>query len=268
MDYVIVVPSYGRVKGFRDKTLATLQRYRIPKERIYLFVANDEQREAYEGVRDEVGHIVIGKKGLCEVRNFIFEYFPVGTRIVSFDDDVRGFVRLEDGRCRELRVEEFGEMVETAFRYCERVGARLWGDYPVPNAFFMRNTITRDLKFIMGSFWGCVNPGSAVAVWGGGEKEDYQRTIQFFELDRAVVRLNMISHKTTTYSGTGGLNDSEHSVRLAREEAMVTDLLSRYPQYLRRNLRRKSPYPELALRSVRGNSSLDEVLQTPSISLE
>jgi hypothetical protein len=253
VDWKVVVPSYNRVEGFRKKTLATLQQYKIPASKIYLFVANEEQKKLYEeGLEPgSVGHIVVGEKGLPEIRNFIFDYFPKDTPLVSFDDDVRGFVRLDEkkeGKLRDLRPDELGTLFDMAFAECKKSGAHFWGDYPVANGYFMSNTITYDFKFIIGSFWGCYNPGKDVRItMGRGEKEDYMRAIQFWERDDAIVRLNFLAHKTATYNEAGGLQSDGQQARIDRERETVGKMLSRWPQYVRANPRRKGPYPEILL---------------------
>jgi hypothetical protein len=248
MDWKVVVPSYNRPEGFKEKTLATLKYHNISPSHIYLFVANEEQKEVYERVltKGDVGHIIVAEKGLPQVRNFIFKYFPKGTPLVSFDDDVRGFVRLDGEKLRPLRVPEFKQLVDMAFAECKRVGANFWGDYPVPNGFYMENSISYDLKFIMGSFWGCFNPGTDVQITiGNGEKEDYMRTIQFWERDGKVVRMNFWAHKTATYNEAGGLQSDGVKARQEREQRTVNEMLKKWPQYVRRNPRRKGPFPEI-----------------------
>jgi hypothetical protein len=244
----VVVPSYNRPDGFKDKTLATLKFHNVNPDNIYLFVANEDQKIQYEKVIStrDVGHIIVAEKGLPQVRNYIFNYFPVGTPIVSFDDDVRSFVILDGEKLRPLEPAELGRLINLAFAECERVGAKFWGDYPVPNAFYMTSTISYDLRFIMGSFWGCFNPGSDIKISiGCGEKEDYMRTIQFWQRDKKLVRFNFWSHKTATYGGTGGLQSDGVKVRQARENSTVDLILEKWAQYVRRNPRRKSLYPEI-----------------------
>ena len=247
-NWKVVVPSYNRPDGFKQKTLATLKYHKVPADRIYLFVANEEQKAAYEAVleKSDVAHIVVGIKGLPEIRNFIFDFFPKGTPLVSLDDDVRGFVRLVGDRVRPLKPAEFGQLVDRAFKECDRVGAKFWGDYPVPNPFYMSDSISHDLKFIIGSFWGCYNPGNDVRITiGHGEKEDYMRAIQFWERDKKIVRLNFLSHKTATYNEAGGLQSDGVKARIKRENETVDAMLKKWPQYLRRNPRRKGPFPEI-----------------------
>jgi len=250
-EWKVVCPSYNRVDGFKAKTLATLQYHKVPASKIYLFVADEEQKKLYEAGLEpgSVGHIIVGIKGLPQVRNFIFDYFPKETPLVSFDDDVGGFVRLTpEGKLRPLKPAEFCEIVNMAFDECKKVGANFWGDYPVANGFYMENTISYDLKFIMGSFWGCFNPGKDVRInIGNGEKEDYMRTIQFWERDGKVLRLNFLSHKTAVYSTAGGLQSDGAKARLEREKSTVAEMLKKWPQYLRPNPRRKGPMPEVLM---------------------
>ena len=249
----IVIPSYNRVLGLKCKTLATLQRYNISPDNIYLFVANEEQRKLYVDGLDEgsIRNIIVACKGLPEVRNFIFDYFPKDTPLISFDDDVSGFVCLDEsdnGKLREVRTEELTTLFDLAFSACKESGANFWGDYPVANGYFMRKTISFDLKFIIGSFWGCYNPKQDVRItMGNGEKEDYMRTIAFWERDGAVVRLNFLAHKTATYKEPGGLQSDGKQMRIDREKHTVEKLIKKWPQYIRLNQRRKSIFPEILL---------------------
>ena len=72
------------------KTLPTLKRGKVDKKRIYVFVANKTEEKLYREKMDpDTYHkIVVGKKGLVPQRRYISQYFPVGKKIVSMDDDV------------------------------------------------------------------------------------------------------------------------------------------------------------------------------------
>ena len=243
MDWIIAIPSYNRVDTLREKTLKVLQEQKIPKSKIYVFVANKEQKDLYDVLADSVGHIIIGVKGLAEVRNFIFNYFPKGKRIVEMDDDIRGFVEYDAKAKRHERpLKSLETIIERGFEECKKADARLWGVYSVPNGFFMKPTVSTDLKFIIGSFWECINPGQDIQLSMGSEKEDYQRTIQFWEADQVVVRLNFVAPKTAYYKEPGGMQEGD---RLAKQNKTVKSMLKRWPQYIKRNPRRKSGYPEI-----------------------
>jgi hypothetical protein len=257
VDWVIVIPTYDRVEIFKKKTLKVLKEYDIPVEKIYVFVANEEEKVKYEeGLeKDSVGHIIVGKKGLAEVRDFIFDYFPRDKPIVSFDDDVRGFVEWVNKK-KYQRLTSLKDMIDRGFEECKKHKANFWGVYPIPNALFMKPGVTSDLKFIIGSFWGCFNPGADIRLSKenggmGTEKEDYTRTILFWERDKAVVRINDVALLTTTYGTPGGLQIGD---RAGRERKTVKLMLKKWPEYLKQNLSRKSDYPELRLlRQTRKN---------------
>ncbi len=250
-DWIIVIPSYKREETVQKKTLATLAHYKIPASRINIFVANNEQKDVYEKAvpRGAYNKLIVGVPGLAEVRNFIFDYYPAGTKIVMMDDDVTGFVeRIDGGKMRPLR--DLNAVIEKGFAEAKKAGASLWGVYPVPNGFFMKPTITTDLKFIIGSFWGIVNP-TATKKDGGiklpmSEKEDYIRTLMSWDRDHAVVRINYVSPKTAYYKEPGGMQTDPK--RLEKQHAAVDYLLKTWPEKVMLNPRRKSGYPEILLR--------------------
>ena len=253
-DWVVVVPSYNRVEIFKEKTLALLKDYNIPKDKIYVFVANEEQKKMYdEGIGSDVGHVIVGVKGLVPVRNFIFDYFPKGQALVSFDDDVKGFLKMINPK-KAVKLDSLKEMINRGFSECDKAGAKFWGVYPVANPFFMKQSVSTDFKFVIGSFWGCYNPGKEIQTpYGTGEKEDYQRTILFWERDKVIVRLNDVAIQTGTYKTPGGLQEGD---RLEREKKTVDSMLKKWPEYIKPNPSRKSKFPELRLiRQTRKNKA-------------
>lgn len=253
--FTIVIPSYARSITFKNKTLALLQYHNIPKDNIYLFLASDDEKVIYESViGTDACNVVIGVIGLAEQRNVIYNYFPKGTALVCMDDDVEAFYKLENSKLRAMEQNEFSEIINLGFKECIKSGACLWSVYPCKNAFFMKDTITYDFKFCIGSFWGCFNPGDEIRTTQT-EKEDYIRCIHFWKRNKAIVRLNNICFKTTTYGGTGGLQSVSRENRIAREIIAVADLILTYPEYIRLNKRRKSPFPEILLRRLRNDSS-------------
>jgi hypothetical protein len=248
MSWVIAIPSYNRVNTLKEKTLKVLQEYGIPIEKIYVFVANEEQRVLYDEIREQVGEIVVGVKGLTEVRNFISGYFPEGTELVFIDDDIRSFIEYDpEVKRKEKRLVSLIDVIERGFSECKKSGARLWGVYPSANGYFMRPTITTNLRFIVGCFYGCIN--TRIPLPFGSEKEDYQRTILFWEADHSVVRLNFVAPKTAFYKESGGMQVED---RLEKAKKAVELMIEKWPQYVRLNPRRKTGYPEiLILSSIR-----------------
>ena len=248
-DYVIVIPSYNRLTVFKSKTLAFLKKHGVPRCKIYVFIT-EQDIISYKEIENDV-ILQVGLLGLSNQRDFIFDFFPVGTKIVSFDDDVSDmFIKINDDL---VPIASLDVLIKKGFALCEKHGASLFGVYPVRNTFFMKNNkesttkITTNLRFIVGPFFGCINPGSTIRGEGHDEKEDYLRTIKFWLKDSAIIRFNHLSLQTRVYAGGGGI--TKGVARLERERLVVAKLLAQYPQYLKPK-KCKSKYPEIRLLSV------------------
>jgi hypothetical protein len=242
MDYKIVIPSYNRPDVFKNKTLKFLQKHNINMNNVFLFVSCDAQKELYKDCG--VSNIIEGIIGLSAQRNFITNYFPVGQKLVSFDDDVIDLVEL-DVHNKLIPLESLESLIKEGFDLCRMEGANLWGVYPTPNAFYMKKSISTDFKFIIGRFWGIINPGPVLHLHDThGSKEDYIRCIMMWQLDKKLVRMNYVAIKSATYKSPGGLNTSE---RGNKEREAVAYILRNYSQYVKLNKRRKSEFPEILL---------------------
>lgn len=258
-NWIIVIPSYKRENTIRDKTLTILKKYRIPSNRINIFVANKEQEILYKQAipSTDYNKIIVGVPGLAEVRNFISDYYPIGKRIVFMDDDISGFLEYDATTKRKERpLRSLVGIIQRGFSEAEKYDASLWGVYPIPNGFFMKPTVSTDLKFIIGSFWGFINTGTRGPKGiklDMSEKEDYNRTIQAYLRDEVVVRLNFVAPKTSYYKEPGGMQTDPE--RLKKQESAVSELIKRYPQFITRNPARKSGFPEIRLRAPKKFSS-------------
>jgi hypothetical protein len=267
-DVVIVIPSYKRAETIQNKTLAVLKDYKIPADKIHIFVADKEQEKEYKAAvpRELYGAIHVGRPGLGAVRNEISAHYPVGKPIVECDDDITAFLEYSArARRNEKKLDDLKSVIIRGFEECQAVSCRLWGVYPIPNGFFMKPGVSTDLKFCIGSFWGWWNPGVRAMKIDNkkGEKEDYERTLKMFFLDGAVVRLNYVAPKTAYYKEAGGLQAFEG--RVERQEAYVKELMERYPNWIRRNPGRKSGYPEIRLVDPRSKEQKEGREGLPSL---
>jgi len=252
-DYIVAIPSYKRTEGLKEKTLAVLKHYNIPPSKIYIFVADKEEEENYRNALEQGSYhkIIVAVKGLSQARNFIAEYFPIGKKIVYFDDDVKGFIEFDETKPRhEKPLVSLEKVIQRGFAECVKHGCRFWGAYPSANGFFMKDTVSTDLKFIQGCFFGIFNPGSKeLHLPGNGEKEDYYRTLRMYQLDGCVVRLNYVAPKTSVYGTPGGLQANPD--RAKREKEMVELLMKEFPDWVQLNPRRKSGFMEIRIKDTR-----------------
>lgn len=246
-NWIVAIPSYKRAETLRDKTLNTLIRCNVPSNKIHVFVANNEEYDIYKNVLipGTYYRLIVGVPGLAKVRNFISDYFPIGTKIVNVDDDITDFIQYsETAKRNEKKISNLVPIIERGFHECLRHGCRLWGIYPVANGFFMKPTASTKLTYIIGCFWGCINPGSKEININLDDKEDYLRSILYYITDGCVVRLNYIAPKTNYYKEPGGMQE-ERTMQRIKDSAMY--IANQYPDYATYYDKKKSGYPELKL---------------------
>lgn len=252
----IAVPSYKRAEICRDKTLTTLRTLAVPPEKITIFVADSGEYVRYRNVLEEgtYGKIVMAEPGMGAVRRFIQTHYAEGEHVVSIDDDIAGFYRkVNDKRYLPLLPAEFQTMVRLGFWSCKQAECRLWGIYPVLNALFMKRRVRVGLTYIVGAFWGCINTHDPDLYVTLDDKEDFERTLKFFQKDGAVVRLEAYSLKTAYYTTPGGMQETRTAERIDQSARM---LVERYPMLAKLNLAKKSGHTEVRLIDPRNRKIL------------
>lgn len=250
--YCIAIPSYQRAKILKDRTLNILVKHKIPKSKIYIFVANQEEKIDYETIMGKSYKIIVGKKGLKNQRNFIQDYFPAGSMVVQMDDDLKEIYQLvlkkhiNKYKQKDMKpITNLNKFIINAFKYTIEQGFYLWGIYPIDNAYFMNNNVTHDLRLIVGPFWGYINRHNNQLKNVLDEKEDVERTIKYFIKDGGVVRFNNISIQTSYYKTPGGMGTLKNRVENAMKS--VEYLTKKYPKYCKANLTKKSGMPDVKL---------------------
>jgi hypothetical protein len=149
MDYVIAIPSYKRYTQLRNKTLAFLEREGFDPNTIYVFVADVDEMKKYKDTLLTCHDVIVGRLGLANQRNFIYDYFPLGQKILMMDDDIEDLLFLNP---RPMK-----EMVERMWTITEQEKATLWGIYPVSNKYFCKERVVVGQVFCVGCFHGIVN---------------------------------------------------------------------------------------------------------------
>lgn len=278
-NYVIAIPSYNRQDMIQNKTLAVLKQNNIEPSIIHIFVANKEQYDIYKDAipSNLYGKIIIGLLGLKHQRNYITEYYPEGTHVVEMDDDISKIVQLVVSRRNTSKTSKSSKrskssklsttttkkaskhiktitnldaFIKHAFATCIKHNSFLWGVYPIANAYFMTDKVSADLRFIVGPMWGMINRHSKDLIIKIDEKEDVERTLQYWTKDGIVVRFNNISMETRYYKNKGGMQD-EGKDRKVEALKSAHYLHNKYPKLTKLFLGKKSGVPEVKL--VRGS---------------
>ena len=243
-NYVIAIPSYKRYNEITKKTLPTLKRGKINKDKIYVFVANKTEAKLYKEKLDPntYGEIIVGKKGLVQQRKFISQYFPQGTQIVSLDDDIQKLIKLnQHNKLTELK--NLDSFFKKAFKLLKQKNLYLWGVYPVNNALFMKHKISTDLRFVIGVIHGYINrhDKQLYPSLKSVGKEDIEQSILFYLKDKGVLRFNDITFRTI-YNAPGGLGTDRYQMNKKAQEY----LCKKYPHIAKPKFR-KDGTPEISL---------------------
>lgn len=233
MDYVVAIPSYKRAGICKEQTLKLLAELKVDKSKIFVFVANEEEAQAYAEVIGDY-QIIVGVKGISAQRRFYLNYFPVDTKVISLDDDIAELLQKDNDKLVPY-IGTMDELAEKMYGLCEAEGAKLWGINPVMNAFFMKDYITVGLRFICANFmgtyagnWAHCDPERRMTSSG----EDHHSTIRSFIKYGAVVRAEYLCPKTK-YWAKGGIDamvqETEGISRAERHSTELHWVESNYP---------------------------------------
>ena len=263
-EYVVAIPSYRRPETLKNKTMKVLNEYGIDSNKIYIFVADDEQKKIYEEALPKGGYhkIVVGEPGINNIRNFMPKYFPEGQHIFYMDDDIYRLydtVNLENDNSnkkanKHIRLKSLKDLIRQGFAMSEKTGMRNWGVYPVDNPYFMkartgdiRDYVSTNLCYIIGFMTGCINDREA-EVRTIDDKEDYERSIKYYLKDNGVIRFNNVTCYTKCYKEPGGMQVERTKQRIHDSAVYLTE---EYPELCTLNTSKKSGFTEIRMRDRR-----------------
>ena len=124
------------------------------------------------------------------------------------------------------------EIINIGFEKCEEHNTKIWGIYPIDNGYFMKDTISTDLKFIQGTLQGiiCDYASSPFMLWNEDNCEDFARTLHYYTLYESIIRINYIAPKTKFAKTKGGLQSVYgKDERLKLEKEAMKKLELKYP---------------------------------------
>lgn len=247
-NYLVAIPTYKRYYDVYHKSIKTLLDGGVSHTKIHIFVANKDEYNKYHQALPLGSYykIIIGKLGISNQRQFMIKYFMEGTNVLFIDDDVESIDKLNKSGTKFIEMKrgtnELHSFISHAFFLCKRYNIFLWGIYPVRNTFFMkpRPTLTFDLRFILGTFYGTVIRHSKDLKTSVVEKEDVENSILHFIKDRKILRFEKITLKTKFFNPNGGLGSFQQ--RLKTHEYSAKFLFHKYPQYGRIKIRKNGIY--------------------------
>lgn len=248
-DYIIAIPTYKRYDTLKEKTLKILENENFPKDKIYIFFANEIELKNYN-LSNDYKNQIIGVLGLTHQRNFIVNYFNNGQRILWLDDDLQQICTVDVDPERQDKRHNLKfvnttiqKMAEIGFNELDKNKCSLFGVYPVNNAGFMKKDyISKDLKYIIGCCYGTINNKKLftfdVFENNGGAKEDYLRTLMIYVIEKKVIRLNAFTAITNYYDEPGGLQSiDEFGKRTNRDFISMKYICEKYPDLAKENIK-------------------------------
>lgn len=250
IDYKIAIPSYKRPETIKKKTLKVLESYNIDPSKITIFVANEDELASYKSsLKDSpYQNLVVGVPTIGAQRNFIERYYPEGTYLMMFDDDVEE-VQKKISEQKLGRVEDLEkEIIIRGFEECEKVGAKTFGIYAAANAYFMKERVYTKLCYVIASMFGVIIEHADDLARVTNHGEDYEYSIRQYIRNGAVVRFDNYTVKSNYYKEDGGLQTIRTKEYVYESIKKIADM---FPDYCTMYIRESTGNAELRLKDTR-----------------
>jgi len=239
MNYKIAIRSHKRYDTIGKYTIKIIKESEIPPKNVFIFVGPNEI-EKYKQNFPEYNILDGGDKGITFCNIKIREYFDDGDYIIQMDDDIKHLFKLVD---KKTMIDyKLIDLINNGYEEINTSGYKLWGTYPVANPYFMRDNTTYDMRFIIGRVFGFINDGIMTI---DNCREDYERTILYYEKYGGNIRFNNISADAITFKGKGGLAEIRTTEMMNKS---VEYMMKTYPSWVReRKYKKKRPWKEIRL---------------------
>tara|TARA_R110001632_G_scaffold224771_1_gene357401 strand:+ start:37 stop:780 length:744 start_codon:yes stop_codon:yes gene_type:complete len=217
----IAIPSYRRYQEVGNKTLLFLKSMNgFQHDDITIFVANQMEYLRYSVLYPDY-NVVIGEKGISNIRNYIMNYYDKDEYVVSLDDDIEGLVSVDETDYSNLFIKGEEELRQR--------GLTLWGINPVKNSFFMEKQkfMSTNLKFCIGQMFGFINKRLHVSL-NAATKEDYEFCLLNYTNYGGVLRFNHFAVKSKMFAA-GGIGSKKQ--RCEQNEIAANHIYQTYPDY-------------------------------------
>lgn len=208
--YEIAIPSYNRSDQLVNKTLYLLDKENINFSLITVFVANEEEYKIYRQAlnllkKGKKIKIVIGKKGIVEINNFINCHYKPTDIVFYIHDDIDDFIYYD--RC-------LADILKKCTNYLKKSPYGLLSFNPTGNKFYMneRNVFKEGFYYAVGPMF-MFKPNSKIKrsknSWA---VEDYDYSIKSYKFYGKTIRYDRLGLKTkinNNKKGGCGIRDNK-----------------------------------------------------------
>jgi hypothetical protein len=232
-----VIPTKARSHLIAKKTIGFLIKNKIDISKIDIWIGSkkeeDDYRKALLGICKMPSFIIHQQKDLMSIVNYIHYYYKYETKIrylLRLDDDIEDIIDKKGKSIQGL-----DKFIKEMFKLTEENSLGLWGINAYDNPFFYKETITTNLKYIVGAFNGWIlYPNRHDLVTWSSHYEDVIMCCESFIRDGGVLRNNQYG-LITKYFGLGGMNCSKEEIEKRKEDSLTIGLevASRYGDMVR-----------------------------------
>ena len=252
--FVIAIPTHNRLKTLEYKTLQFLRDANLYGNiKTFIFVAEDEYSTYFEKYNREEDTVLVIKSvlGLNKQRNFMRNYFNENDRILYLDDDINGIqMKDETQQLSNLKRIINKDFVRMVVRRCF-----LGSINPTNNLYFSSDKINDGLYLCVGCYYYEINKKYKCLYLDEekcDEKEDYRRTLTFYNFFGSVYRNDTMCVKHKYNGSKGGMNNQD---RIINNNLVCNQLRDKYPN-LCMVINKKD---KLELRFVRNNQRFTQI---------
>lgn len=224
----IAIPSYNRQYTLGAKTLKLLCEF--PDSYIKIYVENAEQFDEYIKYYSRYSIIITNTTGIIQKRNYIFKN-TTATYLLMLDDDLSN---VKDIKGKILSPFDIKRLIYDGFETCDKEEARVWGINPYNNNFYFKNNYSKNLKFIIGAWFGLIIKNNTPLLIPESLTllEDYYLCIKYFIEDKKIIRFNQYGITQKYFSGVGGIQSLySNEERIEQQNINVKMLQESYPEH-------------------------------------
>ena len=184
-DYVIACRSYKRANVFPHKTYRMLAQNSLT-DRLYIFVANQEEKHLYEKALEGYLYkkIVVGELGGANATRAICRFFPVGQRIIFVDDDLSRFFTFSEKGDLTKDAKNLHKYIEDGFATIDKYNLGAFTFSFLSNKFYLQGKPFKEFRPFMlaGNFFGARNDPQMITTESyTSHADDSQRCVRYLD---------------------------------------------------------------------------------------
>jgi len=195
------IPSSNRTDLLAKTTLSLLDTHKIDYDTITIFCPSN-QTTIYEAYFPDINVVGVPEKGIGRTRTFIRKYYPVGTKVIQIDDDIKDICSIEPRFHNISLIDYFQECFESMIEE----SVKFAGFTPYDNEFYMKPGYSLTPKYTGGHLILEIIRDNPIEVHIS-HFEDYVANALYFLIDKKLMRFNGTYVKTKYSNSNGGIID-------------------------------------------------------------